>query len=156
MLQSISKQTAESLSDSTDVTTLLGDYLRNESIIGFEYRIENAYQDIALNNLHPIAKRYAQQHEENITSLQQLIYIILNELQIAEHCSHSNHTEAPNWAKLVNMWNTEMMPKIDQVFNTYTTDLESFIYGWAICKGASVDDATSFSIQCAHSMEFGG
>lgn len=88
MLKAISKQTAESLSDSTDVTTLLGDYLRDEGIIGFEYRIENAYQEIALNNLHPIAKRYAQQHGENITSLQQLIYILLNELQIAEKANN--------------------------------------------------------------------
>ena len=156
MLKAISKQTAESLSDSTDVTTLLGDYLRDEGIIGFEYRIENAYQEIALNNLHPIAKRYAQEHEENITSLQQLIYIILNELQIAEHCSHSNHIDTPNWAKLVNMWNIEMMPKIEQVFDSCDTDLESFIYGWAICKGSSVDDAISFSIQCTHAMEFRG
>ena len=88
MLQAISKQTAESLSDSTDVTTLLGDYLRDEGIIGFEHRIENAYQEIALNNLHPIAKQYAQQHEENITSLQQMIYILLNELQIAEKANN--------------------------------------------------------------------
>ena len=88
MLQAISKQTAGSLSDSTDVTTLLGDYLRDEGIIGFEYRIENAYQEIALNNLHPIALTYAQQHEENITSLQQLIYILLNELQIAEKANN--------------------------------------------------------------------
>lgn len=87
MLKAISKSTAESLSDSTDTTTLLGDYLRDEGIIGFEYRIENAYQEIALNNLHPIAKRYAQEHEENITSLQQLVYILLNELQIAEKAS---------------------------------------------------------------------
>lgn len=156
MLKAISKQTAESLSDSTYTTTLLGDYLRNEGIIGFEHRIENAYQEIALNNLPPIALNYAKQHEENITSLQQLVYILLNELQIAEHCSHSSHTEAPNWAKLINMWNTEMMPKIDQVFNSCYNDLESFIYGWAICKGASVDDATSFSIQCTHAMKFGG
>ena len=88
MLQSISKQTAESLSDSTDVTTLLGDYLRDEGIIGFEYRIENAYQEIALNNLHPIALTYAQEREENITSLQQLVYILLNELQIAEKANN--------------------------------------------------------------------
>ena len=67
MLQAISKQTAESLSDSTDVTTLLGDFLRSEGIIGFEYRIENAYQEIALNSLHPIALTYAKQHKENIT-----------------------------------------------------------------------------------------
>ena len=88
MLQPISKQTAESLSDSTDATTLLGDYLRNEGIIGFEYRIENAYQEIALNNLHPIAKRYAIDRPENITSLQQMIYILLNELQIAEKANN--------------------------------------------------------------------
>ena len=56
MLQAISKQTAESLSDSTDTTTLLGDYLRDEGIIGFEYRIESAYQEIALNNLKAIAQ----------------------------------------------------------------------------------------------------
>ena len=155
MLQPISKQTAESLSDSTDATTLLGDYLRNEGIIGFEYRIENAYQEIALNNLHPIAKRYAIDRPENITSLQQMIYILLNELQIAENCSHSNHREAPNWAKLINMWNTEMMPKIDAVFDPSDTDMESFIYGWAICKGSSVDDAISFSIQCTHAMKYG-
>ena len=155
MLKAISKQTAESLSDSTDVTTLLGDYLRDEGIIGFEYRIENAYQEIALNNLHPMALTYAQQHEENITSLQQLIYILLTELQIAENCSNSNQREAPNWAKLINMWNTEMMPKIDAVFDPSDTDMESFIYGWAICKGASVDDAISFSIQCTHAMKYG-
>ena len=88
MLKAISKQTAEGLSDSTDVTTLLGDYLRDDGIIGFEYRIENAYQEIALNNLHPIALNYAQQREENITSLQQLIYILLNELQIAEKANN--------------------------------------------------------------------
>ena len=88
MLKAISKQTAESLSDSTDVTTLLGDYLRDEGIIGFEYRIENAYQEIALNNLHHIALTYAQEHEKNITSLQQLIYILLNELQIAEKANN--------------------------------------------------------------------
>ena len=90
MLKAISKQTAESLSDSTDVTTLLGDYLRDDGIIGFEYRIESAYQEIALNNLHHIAKRYAQQHEENITSLQQhqMSYILLNELQIAEKANN--------------------------------------------------------------------
>ena len=88
MLKAISKQTAESLSDSTDVTTLLGDYLRDDGIIGFEYRIENAYQEIALNNLHPMALTYAQQCEENITSLQQLIYILLNELQIAEKANN--------------------------------------------------------------------
>ena len=155
MLKAISKQTAECLSDSTDTTTLLGDYLRDEGIIGFEYRIENAYQEIALNNLKATALTYAQQHEENITSLQQLVYILLNELQIAEHCSHSNHIETPNWAKLVYMWNTEMMPKMEQVLDSYNTDLEAFIYGWAICKGASVGDATSFSIKCAHSIEFG-
>ena len=82
MLQAISKQTAESLSDSTDTTTLLGDYLRNEGIIGFEYRIESAYQEIALNDLHPIAKRYAQNHPENITSIQHhnVSYILLDEL----------------------------------------------------------------------------
>ena len=90
MLKAIRKQTAESLSDSTDTTTLLGDYLRDEGIIGFECRIENAYQEIALNNLHPIAKRYAQEHSENITSLQQLIYILLNELQIAEKANIIN------------------------------------------------------------------
>ena len=152
MLKAISKQTAESLSDSTDTTTLLRDYLRNEGIIGFEYRIENAYQEIALNNLHPIAKRYAVNHPENITSMQQLIYILLNELQMADQY---NHREVPNWAKLINMWNTEMMPKIDAVFNPSDTDMESFIYGWAICKGASVDDAISFSIQCTHAMKYG-
>ena len=90
MLKAISKQTSESLSDSTDVTTLLGDFLRNEGIIGFEYRIESAYQEIALNSLHPIAKKYAQNHPENITSLQQLIYILLDELQIAENGKSHN------------------------------------------------------------------
>ena len=82
MLQAISKQTAECLSDSTDTTTLLRDYLRNDGIIGFEYRIESAYQEIALNSLHPIAKRYAQNHPENITSLQHhnVSYILLDEL----------------------------------------------------------------------------
>ena len=90
MLQAISKQTAESLSDSTDVTTLLGDYLRNEGIVRFEHRIENAYQAIALNNLKAIAKQYAIEHPENITSLQQLIYILLNELQIAENGKSHN------------------------------------------------------------------
>lgn len=88
MLKAISKQTSENLSDSKDVTTLLGDFLRNEGIIGFEYRIESAYQEIALNNLHPIAKRYAQNHPENITSLQQLVYILLDELQTAEQANN--------------------------------------------------------------------
>lgn len=86
MLQPISKSTAEVISDSTDTTTLLGDYLRNEGIICFEYRIENAYQEIALNNLKAIAKKYAIERPENITSLQhQMSYILLNELQIAEN-----------------------------------------------------------------------
>ena len=71
MLKAISKQTAESLSDSTYTTTLLGDYLRDDGIIGFEYRIESAYQEIALNNLHPIAKKYAIERPESITSMQQ-------------------------------------------------------------------------------------
>lgn len=155
MLQAISKQTAESLSDSTNTTTLLGDYLRNEGIIGFEYRIESAYQEIALDSLKAIAKRYAQEHPENITSLQQLVYILLDELNIANEANSSTTEIAPTLAELFDMWNSEMIPKIDQVFNTYNTDLESFIYGWAICKGASVADATTLSIKCAHSMEFG-
>ena len=95
MLMPIPSFIKETLSDSTDTTTLFGDYLRNEGIIGYEKKIEDAYQTIALNNLPEEVKAFAAEWDEPITSIQQLLSVMLSEIDMYAKIQHLQDHDGP-------------------------------------------------------------